>query len=277
MLSLCEQHSSVCRSLVRLDAVDSGDCTVKLHASADDLVLARSGVMATPIDDVIKELMDFEWARLARLHTQITFQGALSLACAGGVAYVSKLGGDSSVLAWAVLACQLLALVGILIQVGFLIRAWHGYVYSYMPRPEDLQKQFDDILKACVAARKAERGSAAAARIFNKRIGRLRLQVAERNHVNNNERAAWLHGARRWLVFTLIPLSISLSVVTLGGSKTEPPHTGQDVTMSDDPTEQQSPTDETPDEAIPNLPDPLPTQDIKEGEVGPKPTTGAQE
>ena len=166
--------------------------------------------MSTPVDQVIEEVVSFEWNRSERLRSETAFQGGISMAFAGGIAYAFRNGVSQSEAFWLFEVCRWLATAGFVAQVGCLIGAWHGYAYWYLPQPNVLRSQFDQISK--VYARRFEPKDAArrAAAEFEQRLSTVRQQMAQRNHLNNNRRSAWLHRARLALIFSLFPLAFLL-------------------------------------------------------------------
>lgn len=103
--------------------------------------------MARVIDQLIKDVLEFEWTRLEHLSAATMFQSGLALAFAGGVAYVSKNSANESP-TLLLETCWWLVILGLGGQVVCLIRAWHGYKYWYLPQPLVLRKQFVELCKA---------------------------------------------------------------------------------------------------------------------------------
>gem|GEM_PF-3741533 len=143
------------------------------------------------------------------------------MAFGGGIAYAVRNGVSQSEAFWSFEACLWLAMLGFAVQVFCLIWAWHGYAYLYLPQPKMLRSQFEQI--SAVYARHFEPAEAKqrTAAEFGRRLSTVRQKMAQKNHLNNNRRSAWLHRARFALICSLVPLALllflSIMLVGIGG------------------------------------------------------------
>ena len=148
--------------------------------------------MDRPIDKLMSNVVEFEWNRMERFRGDVTFQTALALAFGSAVKFVSSsppTGATELFLFW---TATIAAGVGLIAQVVFLILAWYGYTYRYLPPPKDLQWNYDELSRLSVLYIKRSDPREHANSLFEAQVGRLRVKIAQRNHENNTRRSAFL-------------------------------------------------------------------------------------
>lgn len=177
-------------------------------------------------NDVFERMNELEWERHDRLSSAVSFQAGLALAIAGGLAFVVKkpplltLGIPVVVFGLSVA----LSVLGLLLQVWFLIRAWHDYIYAYLPAPDTIQETLDG-LKAYYLAKggPAEQAAKRAEAEFQHQLREVHRRIAQHNRLNNNFRSGCLHKARMAFVASLACLFLTTVTFMTLPSREESP------------------------------------------------------
>ena len=159
---------------------------------------------------------EFEWKRLDRLTTSISFQTGLTAVLGGGILYVIKSMGLQYLLNWREPPSipVWIAVVAWIVQIWCLFRAWRkfiGYRYAYYPQPNVLKATYEALLKYYI-----EMGAADPKKEADEDyVEQMKVMVhasAQNNHDNNNDKAAHIHRASGWLMLSLVALAVSFAL-----------------------------------------------------------------
>lgn len=159
---------------------------------------------------VIVEIYHFEWTRLEKIRTRISFHTSIMLIYGGAIWYL--LINYRSKFEESCLFLVLLFLVGVIyVAYGYyLFRAWHGFSFGILPTPntvfEHAKQTYDHYLyleklrpeatsvDAIITARESAREKGDIDFALN--LQKMRLDASQINHEANNKRDGFLHKAR---------------------------------------------------------------------------------
>lgn len=169
--------------------------------------------------EFFKEAYYFELKRRQELTTSLTIPIGIASFFVGAIFYYLQTFKffPSNGVGYVFVLLVLFALISVVISIYYQFRSYYGYIYGYLPRLDDLNNFYDDLLEYGNSYNKylEEIGKEIvdpklfADQKYKEEISEAYLLAVVKNFENNRLKSVYLHNANGALIFTFVFLLMS--------------------------------------------------------------------